>query len=235
MRILLVEPDHTTRLSMEMMMTNGGLNVYTSELASEAADLAMLYDYDLIVMEHRLPDGDGLNKILRHIRLARVNTPVMIVSSADDTESKIRSFGLGADDYLTKPFHREELLARIQTIIRRARGHSQSVVETGNVSVNLNDKTVQVNGNTVHLTSKEYQMLELMSLRKGATLTKEMFLSHLYGGMDEPELRIIDVFVSKLRKKLKDAGAPEAISTIWGRGYTMRDPEQDTASEFSDA
>jgi two-component system cell cycle response regulator CtrA len=139
-------------------------------------------------------------------------------------DSKIRSFGFGADDYVTKPFHRGELVARIHAVVRRSKGHSQSVVRTGKLSVNLDGKTVEVDGSRVHLTGKEYAMLELLSLRKGMTLTKEMFLNHLYGGMDEPELKIIDVFICKLRKKLALAtGGENYIETVWGRGYALRD------------
>ena len=163
--------------------------------------------------------------VLRQLRLARVDTPILILTGTDDTESKLKGFGFGADDYMTKPFHREELVARIHAIIRRSKGHSQSVIRTGKVNVNLDAKTVDVEGETVHLTGKEYQMLELLSLRKGTTLTKEMFLNHLYGGMDEPELKIIDVFICKLRKKLAEAtGGQNYIETVWGRGYVLRDP-----------
>jgi two-component system cell cycle response regulator CtrA len=150
----------------------------------------------------------------------------LILSGADDTENKIKGFGFGADDYLTKPFHREELVARIHAIIRRSKGHAQSVIRTGKIAVNLDAKTVDAGGRSVHLTGKEYQMLELLSLRKGTTLTKEMFLNHLYGGMDEPELKIIDVFICKLRKKLSNATSGDNyIETVWGRGYVLRDPE----------
>jgi two-component system cell cycle response regulator CtrA len=166
--------------------------------------------------------------VLRQLRLAKVDTPILILTGADDTENKIRSFGFGADDYMTKPFHREELVARIHAIIRRSKGHSQSVIRTGKISVNLDAKTVDADGTPVHLTGKEYQMLELLSLRKGTTLTKEMFLNHLYGGMDEPELKIIDVFICKLRKKLSEAtGGDNYIETVWGRGYVLREPAAD--------
>jgi two-component system, cell cycle response regulator CtrA len=225
MRVLLVEDDPTTSKSIEMMLTHANLNVYTTDLGEEGIDLAKLYDYDLILLDLNLPDMNG-HEVLRQLRMARVDTPILILSGEDDTENKLKGFGYGADDYLTKPFHREELVARIHAIIRRSKGHAQSVINTGRITVNLDAKTVDADGKSVHLTGKEYQMLELLSLRKGTTLTKEMFLNHLYGGMDEPELKIIDVFICKLRKKLSQATEGENyIETVWGRGYVLRDPE----------
>jgi len=225
MRILLVEDDPTTSRSIELMLTHANLNVYCTDLGEEGIDLAKLYDYDLILLDLNLPDMNG-HEVLRQLRLARVDTPILILSGADDTENKIKGFGFGADDYMTKPFHREELVARIHAIIRRSKGHSQSVIRTGKIAVNLDAKTVESDSKPVHLTGKEYQMLELLSLRKGTTLTKEMFLNHLYGGMDEPELKIIDVFICKLRKKLAEVtGGDNYIETVWGRGYVLRDPD----------
>ena len=224
MRILLVEDDPTTSKSVEMMLSNANLNVYATDLGEEGIDLARLYDYDLILLDLNLPDMNG-HEVLRQLRLAKVETPTLILSGYDDAENKIKGFGFGADDYMTKPFHREELIARIHAIVRRSKGHAQSAIQTGKVLVNLDAKTVEVEGQSVHLTGKEYQMLELLSLRKGTTLTKEMFLNHLYGGMDEPELKIIDVFICKLRKKLAQAtGGENYIETVWGRGYVLRDP-----------
>ena len=194
MRVLLVEDDPTTSRSIEMMLTHSDFNVYSTDLGEDAIELSKLYDYDLILLDLNLPDMEGLD-VLRQIRLARIDTPVLILTGDTDTNTKLRGFGGGADDYLTKPFHREELVARIHAIIRRSKGHAQSIICTGKIAVNLDAKTVDVAGQTVHLTGKEYQMLELLSLRKGTTLTKEMFLNHLYGGMDEPELKIIDVFI----------------------------------------
>ncbi|SMX36294.1 response regulator transcription factor CtrA [Maliponia aquimaris] len=225
MRILLVEDDPTTSKSIELMLSHANLNVYSTDMGEEGIDLAKLYDYDLILLDLNLPDMNG-HEVLRQLRVARIDTPILILTGEDDTQSKIKGFGFGADDYMTKPFHRDELVARIHAIIRRSKGHSQSVIRTGKVSVNLDAKTVEVSGKPVHLTGKEYQMLELLSLRKGTTLTKEMFLNHLYGGMDEPELKIIDVFICKLRKKLSEAtGDDNYIETVWGRGYVLRDPE----------
>ena len=231
MRVLLVEDDPTTSKSIELMLTHANLNVYATDLGEEGIDLAKLYDYDLILLDLGLPDITG-HEVLRQLRLAKVDTPILILSGSDDTENKLKGFGFGADDYLTKPFHREELVARIHAIIRRSKGHAQSIIRTGKIAVNLDAKTVEADSGPVHLTGKEYQMLELLSLRKGTTLTKEMFLNHLYGGMDEPELKIIDVFVCKLRKKLASATQGENyIETVWGRGYVLRDPSEPPAQQ----
>lgn len=226
MRVLLIEDDPTTSRSIETMLRKAGFNVYATEMGEEGLDLAKLYDYDLIILDLDLPDMTGYD-VLRKLRLSKVETPILILSGYDETESKIKGFGFGADDYLTKPFNREELVARIHAIVRRSKGHAQSIIQTGEIKVNLDAKTVEVAGKPVHLTGKEYQMLELLSLRKGTTLTKEMFLNHLYGGMDEPELKIIDVFICKLRKKLSHAcGGENYIETVWGRGYVLRDPDE---------
>ena len=230
MRVLLIEDDPATAQSIELMLRNANLNVYSTDLGEEGIDLAKLYDYDLILLDLHLPDITGYD-VLKKLRLAKVDTPILILSGDDETESKIKGFGFGADDYLTKPFNREELVARIHAIVRRSKGHAQSVISTGKVKVNLDAKTVDVEGKPVHLTGKEYQMLELLSLRKGTTLTKEMFLNHLYGGMDEPELKIIDVFICKLRKKLASATAGDHhIETVWGRGYVLRDPSDEISA-----
>ncbi|MGB0498890.1 MAG: response regulator transcription factor CtrA [Rubricella sp.] len=228
MRVLLVEDDPATARNLERMLEQAGLNPYVTDLGEEGIDLAKLYDYDLILLDLNLPDMHG-HDVLRKLRMARIDTPILILSGIGDLDAKLKGFGHGADDYLTKPVNRDELIARIHAIVRRSKGHAQSVIETGRIRVNLDAKTVDVDGEPVHLTGKEYQMLELLSLRKGTTLTKEMFLNHLYGGMDEPELKIIDVFICKLRKKLATAtGGETHIDTVWGRGYVMRDPVSDT-------
>ena len=218
MRVLLIEDDGATAQSIELMLKSDGFNVYTTDLGEEGIDLGKLYDYDIILLDLNLPDMTGFD-VLKSLRVSKVNTPILILTGLGDTENKVRGLGFGADDYMTKPFHKDELVARIHAIVRRSKGHSQSVITTGALTVNLDAKTVEVDGQRVHLTGKEYQMLELLSLRKGTTLTKEMFLNHLYGGMDEPELKIIDVFICKLRKKLAAATHGEHyIETVWGRG-----------------
>jgi two-component system cell cycle response regulator CtrA len=226
MRVLLVEDDPSTAESIQLMLKSANMVVDATDLGEDGLEIGKLYDYDIIILDLMLPDMDGL-EVLRRLRDSRVETPVLILSGLMEPDKKVKGLGIGADDYLTKPFNKSELLARIQAIVRRSKGHSQSVIATGRLSVNLDARTVEVDGRAVHLTGKEYGILELLSLRKGTTLTKEMFLNHLYGGMDEPELKIIDVFICKLRKKLATATEGENyIQTVWGRGYVLRDPEE---------
>jgi two-component system cell cycle response regulator CtrA len=227
MRVLLVEDDSATAASIEMMLRTEGFICDTTDLGEDGLEIGKLYDYDIIILDLMLPDIDGY-EVLRRLRAARVRTPILILSGLAELDNKIKGLGFGADDFVAKPFDRRELIARIQAIVRRAKGHSESVIRTGKLTVNLDSRTVEVDSHPLHLTGKEYGILELLSLRKGTTLTKEMFLNHLYGGMDEPELKIIDVFVCKLRKKLSIATAGENyIETVWGRGYVLRDPPAD--------
>jgi two-component system cell cycle response regulator CtrA len=223
MRVLLIEDDSATAQSIELMLKSDSFNVYTTDLGEEGIDLGKIYDYDIILLDLNLPDMSGF-EVLRKLRVSKVRTPILILSGLAAIEDKIKGLGYGADDYVTKPFHKDELIARINAIIRRSKGHAQSVINTDGLLVNLDSKLVEISGTRVNLTAKEYQMLELLALRKGMTLTKEMFLSNLYGGMEEPEAKIIDVFICKLRKKLASAsGGKDYIETIWGRGYAMRE------------
>lgn len=229
MRVLLVEDDQSTAKSVELILRKGDMVVDTTGFGEDGLEIAKLYDYDIVVLDLGLPDMDGY-EVLRRMREAKVETPVLILSGSTETDSKVKGLGIGADDYLTKPFDSDELTARIQAIIRRSKGHAQSVIKTGDLEVNLETRTASVGVKPLHLTGKEYGILELLSLRKGTTLTKEMFLNHLYGGIDEPELKIIDVFICKLRKKLSEATNGENfIETVWGRGYVLRDPINEDA------
>ncbi|WP_316397307.1 response regulator transcription factor CtrA [Bradyrhizobium sp. 33ap4] len=226
MRILLIEDDQAVAQSIELMLISEKFNVYTTDLGEEGLDLAKLYDYDLISLDLSLPDMSGYD-VLRRMRSAGVKTPVLVLSDTAGYQDVARVLSAGADDCLAKPFHKDEYVARIHAIVRRSKGHAQSIITTGDMSVNLDTKRVTVAGQPVHLTGKEYALVELMSLRKGATITKDMILNHMYGGMDEPELKIIDVFICKVRKKLA-AAAPDGnwfIDTVWGRGYIMSDPK----------
>ncbi|MBN4016260.1 response regulator transcription factor [Rhodospirillaceae bacterium AH-315-P19] len=224
MRALLIEDDSIMASNIEMMLRSENIVCDTTDLGEDGLEIGKLYDYDIIILDLMLPDMDGYD-VLKHLRSARIETPILILSGLSEPGDKIKGFGVGADDYLTKPFDKGEMIARIHAIIRRSKGHASSAITTGQLSVNLDARTVEANGKPIHLTGKEYGILELLSLRKGTTLTKEMFLNHLYGGMDEPELKIIDVFICKLRKKLSAAlNGKNYIETVWGRGYVLRDP-----------
>jgi two-component system, cell cycle response regulator CtrA len=227
MRVLVIEDDQGTAKTLQMTLQSEGFVCDTTAVGEDGLDIARHYEYDLIILDLMLPDIDGY-EILRRLRAVQVTTPVLILSGLSDIDDKIKGLGIGADDYLTKPFNKDELLARVRAIIRRSKGHSNSVVTIGRIKIDLNAKTVEADSKLLRLTGREYAILELLAIRKGATLSKEVFLNHLYGGMEEPEFKIIDVFVCKLRKKLADAlDGDNYIETVWGRGYVLREPKKD--------
>ncbi|BAK83742.1 response regulator transcription factor [Komagataeibacter medellinensis] len=222
MRILLVEPcarkvEETTR-----HMEKAGFTVDHVDTGHDALGMLKSYNYDLAVMNVDLPDMDGF-EVIRISRAARLPTPVMILSEEKAATSKVKAFSTGADDYVTRPYESMELTARMQAVIRRSKGYSEPTLRAGHLELCLGSREVSVHGHGVHLTGKEYMILELLLLRKGMVLTKDAFLNHLYGGMDEPEMKIIDVFICKLRKKLQSAGTGHLITTVWGQGYVLRD------------
>lgn len=224
-RILIVEDEEKIARFVTLELEHEGYQVEHAADGRTAVDLALECDYDLILLDVLLPQLNGM-EVLRRVRKHK-DVPVIMVTARDAVMDKVAGLDAGADDYLTKPFDRAELLARIQAVVRRSKGHANSVIRTGDVEVNLDTQTVSVNGETLHLTGKEYGIMELLSLRKGSTLNKDQFLNHLYGGIDEPELKIIDVFICKLRKKLEKAsGGKNYIETVWGRGYVLRDPDE---------
>jgi two-component system, cell cycle response regulator CtrA len=227
MRVLLIEGDGATAQSVDLMLKSESFNVYTTDLGEEGFDLGKLYDYDIILLDLNLPDISGF-EVLRSLRASKVKTPILILSDLASFDDKCREFDLGADDYVAKPFHKDDLVARIHAILRRSKGHSQSDIQTGDLVVNLTTKTAEVKGACVHLKGKEYQTLELLSRHKGTTVTKEMFLNHLYGSKDQPELKIVDIFIGKLRKKLaKASNGKNYIETVWDTGYLLREPSDD--------
>ena len=232
MRVLLIEDDSSMAKSIELMLKSDGYIVDVTGMGEEGLEIGKIYEYDIIILDLILPDMDGYD-VLKHLRAAKVETPILILSGLVELDNKIKGLGFGADDYLTKPFDKRELMARIQAIVRRSKGHAQNTISIGKLNVNLDMRMVNVDGKAVHLTGKEYGILELLALRKGSTLTKEVFLNHLYNGMDEPEIKIIDVFICKLRKKLEEAAGVNYIETVWGRGYVLRDPEVTEGSAAS--
>lgn len=228
MRILLVEDDPVCAKAVDSALRSEGGFCDVVSSGDDYSGIMAAVDgdyYDLVVLDiHLLGDVDGYDVLLR-LRRAKVKVPVLILSCISSISQKVKGLNFGADDYLTKPFHKVELLARIKAIIRRTRGHPESVVHVGNISINFDHRMVEIKGVPIHLTNKEYSMMELLALRKGTVLTKEMFLNHLYNGPDEPsDNKIVDVFMCKLRRKLADANGGEShIETVWGRGYVLKD------------
>src|ERR1700682_3481849 len=226
MRVLLIEDDSAVARTIELILRAVDFRVETTESGEEGIDLGKLYNFDAIVLDLQLPDVSGFD-VLKALRLAKMRTPVLVLSGTASVEAKVKALSLGADGYMTKPFHKDELVARIRNIVRRSRGHTQSVITTGKLSVDLDTKSVEVNGAPVHLSGKEYELLELLCLRKGAVVSKEVLLIDLYGGEEEPESKVLEVFACKLRKKLALAGDGDRyIETVWSRGYLLRDPEE---------
>lgn len=223
MRVL-IATDVFSDTSTNLVLEQENLIWNITDLGEDCLLFCTLYDYDIILLDLMPLDTEGC-KILQRLRAARVGTPILILSCLDEIDQKVNFLRLGADDFLTKPFDGRELIARIRAIVRRSKGHSESTIRTGKLVVNLDTRVVSIDGQPVHLTRKEYGILELLSLRKGTILAKELFLGHLYGGMDEPQAKIIDVLVYKLRKKLAQAtGGSHYIETVWDRGYVLRDP-----------
>jgi two-component system, cell cycle response regulator CtrA len=231
MRALVVEDDASAWRGLELSLKSARIIADQTDMGEEALDLARRYDYDIILLDLKLPDMEGAD-VIRRLRAARIDTPVLVLSGSSKPETKAQALRLGADDFLSKPFDRTELLARVQAIVRRCRGFSDTVLRAGSLELNLGSHEVTFHGRSVALTGKEFAILELMVLRKGSIISKEAFLSHLYGGMDEPELKIIDVFICKLRKKLALAGAGNVIGTVWGRGYVVREQSMWSGPQF---
>jgi len=224
MHILLIEDDPLVAQSIRLMLEAEKFQVWTSSSGEEGVDLGKLNSHDLILLDLKLPDMSGYD-VLQKLRLAEVRTPILILSGLGGIESKVKGLGFGADDYLTKPFDKNELVARIHAVLRRSVVDVGPVFRCGDLVLKGLLKRAELAGQPVPLTTREYQLLELLAVRQGSTLTKEMILNQMYGGMDEPELKIIDVYICKLRKKLGEVSrGKDYIETVWGRGYMLRDP-----------
>ena len=230
MNILVIEDDAAVRDSIELMLKVHGWNIFGTALGQEGLDLASQSAFDLVLLDLNLPDINGM-EVLKALRKANIATPLMVMSGYADSAVKVTALRAGADDCIAKPFHKDELLARIRAVTRRGKAMVRSVIELGEVLIDLDSKTVEAAGVRVGLTIKEYEILELLLLRRGSTLSKGALIEHLYNGMDEPEQKIIDVFVCKLRKKLSAAThGVNHIKTVWGLGYCWDDAGEKIAA-----
>ncbi|MBU6497164.1 MAG: response regulator transcription factor [Rhodospirillales bacterium] len=235
MRVLLVEDDVAVSRSIQLMLAARGAVVDKTVTGEEAVDLVKHYEYDIVILDIMLPDTDGY-EVIRRIRNSKLDVPIMVISGMNRMPAKIKAFSIGADEYITKPFDKEEFISRILAVTRRWKGFSQAKIIINNIELNTENKEMYVDGKKIHLTGKEYMIMELLMLKKNTIISKEIFLNHLYGGVDEPEMKIIDVFICKLRKKLKTANVENIIGTVWGRGYTIRESvNHERNSDFNKA
>ncbi len=223
MRILVVSSDPTTVRTLGQVFSIAKIQMETVSSGDEAMELLSSYSFSLALIDMRQGETRGFDTI-RNIRMRKDSTPIMVLAADQDAAVRVRCLNLGADDCMAKPVDQQEILARMQALVRRSGGFPSSQIIVDNMTIDLSTRDVWVNDQPVRLTEKEFQVLEALTLKKGHVLTKDHFLNYLYGGMDEPDAKIIDVFICKLRKKLISAGAENLISTVWGRGYVLRDP-----------
>lgn len=224
MRILITDKDKAFNQGLSFFLKSKKAVVDSVYSAEDAEEMARLYDYDVIISGILLPDKSG-TELLKRLRGNGINTPFIVLSSVSSVAKKIECFDLGADDYIMRPCDKNELLARIRAIVRRAHGYAQALVKVGHMTLNLDTKVVKIEDKILNLTGKEYALLELLALRKGMIVSKEQFLNHLYGGTDEePEMKIIDVFLFRIRNKIKKlSGGKDYVQTVWGRGYILQE------------
>jgi two-component system cell cycle response regulator CtrA len=217
-----VEDDPGVAHRLEAACAADGFSAHVADDGIAALEMVKAYDYDAVVLDLILPDVSGF-EVLTRLRSVKNNTPVIVLSGLNSTEEKVKCLTAGADDYITKPFSRVELIARIYAVIRRTSGHSSSVINVGPIEVNLKQRYVKVFDIEIPLTKKEYAIIELLAIKRGSILPKEAFLNHIYGGMDEPDVKIVDVFICRLRRKIAGlTGGLNFIETIWGRGYILK-------------
>jgi two-component system cell cycle response regulator CtrA len=219
-RLLLVEDDRLLAGRLSDSLEAAGYTVYVTGFGEDALDLARVWRFDIVLLDLSLPDIPG-QAVLRQLRSSGHEPPVIILSDDGTLKLKLEGFEDGADDFLAKPFDTDELMARVAAVIRRARANLPGEIRIGDLVLDMQGRRALMGDQLLPLTGKEYQCLEFLALRRGTTVTKEMFLAHLYGGREEPEMKIIDVFICKIRRKLAEAGAPPVIETVWGRGYTI--------------
>ena len=223
MHVLVVEDNPIVAYILGMRLKEAGYFKTTANTIETALFKLKHNQIDAALLNIKLPDGDG-NRLARLIRKNRMPVQILVVFGISGIDDKITALGAGVDGYLTKPFDRYESLANLEVIIRRTLGHSSATVNVGNLIADFSHNYMKIGDTRLDLTAEEFRIIEFLALRKGDFLSKDAFLNHLYGGIDEPEPKIIDVFMCKLRRKIADAGASGVvIDTIWGQGYIFRE------------
>jgi len=225
MTLLLVEDESRVADFLERGLRAEGYQVTVAREGREGLSLARSYSFDLILLDLMLPDMSGL-AVCQELRATGVRTPILILTALDTAENKIKGLRLGADDYLTKPFDVEELLARIEALIRRSQGFPQqtSQLVAGDLVFDRDSMTVQKGGQDIVLTAKELAVLELLMSMPGKVLSRERILNTVWGYAEDPLTNVVDVYISRLRGKIDPKGGPTLIKTLRGIGYRLDPP-----------
>lgn len=225
-RILIVDDERSMREFVSILLKKQG---YEIELATSGDEAVTRIDeveesFDLVLTDLKMPGKSGLD-VLEHAKRVDPSTQVILMTAYATSDTAVAAMKQGARDYVTKPFKVDELVARIHAVDRRAKRANSQEIRLGRLTLRLQDRCAIVGDATLNLTRKEFDLLEALASQKGRTLNKEAILERIYGGRDEPQPKIIDVFVCKLRKKLADAlGGDGVIRTVWGQGYTIEEP-----------
>jgi len=223
MHILVIEDDERIAENIKKLLKNSGFQTTIAQNGEEGFYQAETETYDVIILDWMLPDQDGI-EICKKIRKKNNTTPIIILTAKSQLENKIEGLNVGADDYLTKPFEGQELLARIKALIRRQSGKTQSpLIKIGRLEINTNTTAVKLNGNIITLAPKEYALLEYLAVNKGKVIDRITLLHHVWGEDIDEFSNTIDVHVRYLRKKIDDKQKKKLIQTVKNKGYMLCD------------
>ena len=229
MRILVAEDDSRLLMQLDSLFQQQGFSIDLADNGEKALFQLKEVNYDLAVIDIGLPKLDGFD-VIRQARSSDVSTPVLILTARDRWQEKVEGLDAGADDYLTKPFHNEELLARVKALIRRASGQASSTIEFGPVVLDMQAKEIRVNARALDLTAYEYKVMEYLMLHPQKVISKTELTEHIYDQDFDLDSNVIEVFVGRLRRKLDPEGTLKPIETLRGRGYRIsRELAQDTS------
>ena len=227
MRALVVEDEAALRDTLKAHLTEAGFTVDVARDGDEGLFAGLEYPLDVAVIDLGLPGVSGL-EVIRRLRAARRTYPILILTARDNWQDKVEGLQAGADDYVVKPFHFEEVLARLQALLRRAGGWASPELKCGPVVLDTRAQTVAVSGTPVELTTFEYRILEHLMLRAGEVISKSELTERLYDQDFERDSNVIEVLVGRLRRKLDPEDQLRPIETLRGRGYRLALP-RDTA------
>lgn len=229
MRVLVAEDDSRLLMQLDSLFQQQGFSVDLADDGEKALFQLKEVNYDLAVIDIGLPKLDGFD-VIRQARSSDISTPVLILTARDRWQEKVEGLDAGADDYLTKPFHNEELLARVKALIRRASGQASSTIEFGPVVLDMQAKEIRVNARALDLTAYEYKVMEYLMLHPQKVISKTELTEHIYDQDFDLDSNVIEVFVGRLRRKLDPEGTLKPIETLRGRGYRIsRELAQDAS------